>query len=70
MDGYDARLFKKLVKVLGSEEQVQNAMILTGLIAESSNERLSADDNQVVLDIFEELVGCKYETFQRLVETL
>lgn len=70
LDGHDARLFKKLVKVLGSEERAQSAIILTGVMAEPKRERLTPDAEREVVNSFKELVGCEYEAFLKLVENL
>lgn len=70
LDGQDARIFKKLVKALGSEERAQNAMILTGLLAGSPNDKLSYEDKRKVIASFREIVGCDYEAFQNLVGML
>ncbi len=36
LDGHDARIFNLLLYKLGSEERVQNAMILTGLLSQNA----------------------------------
>lgn len=70
LDGQDARLFKNLVKILGSEERAQCAIILTGVMAEAKKDRLTTDAEREVVKNFKELVGCDYVAFQRLVENL
>lgn len=70
LDGHDARLFKRLVKLLGSEERAQNAIILTGALADSPKEGLSQDDAREIFNSFKELVGYDYEEFQKLVGEL
>ena len=70
MDGQDARLFKRLAKILGSEKRAQNAMILIGLLAGSSNEKLSTEDQREIVSSFQEIIGYDYEVFQKLVEML
>lgn len=70
LDGHDARLFKRLVKLLGSEERAQNAIILTGALADSPKETLTSEDTREVLDSFKDLVGFDYEEFQKLVREL
>lgn len=71
-DGADARLFKKLISMLGSEEKVHNAIILTGFIAKQEKREgaSSAARAKRARDSFEELVGISYQEFQRLVSTL
>lgn len=64
MDGYDARVFKRLVKTLGSEEYAQNAILLTGLLSDSPDgTKLSPEDEHGVKASFNELVGLSYEEF-------
>ena len=70
MDGLDARLFKKLVKILGSEQRAQYAIILTGALEDSPRERLSTEDAREIFNSFKELVGYDYEEFQKLVREL
>lgn len=70
MDGQDARFFKKLARVLRSEEKAQYAMIFTGLFARSPREKMSPENEREVMATFKEIVGCDYGAFQKLVETL
>ena len=70
MDGHDARIFRKLAKILGSEERAQNALIIVGLLAGYSNDKLNPEDEHEVVSSFEEVTGYDYVSFQKLVETL
>jgi hypothetical protein len=69
-DGADARLLRKLLSVLGSEERVQNALILTGLLSKLEKKTGTADAVRAkkVRECFEGLVGVSFQEFQRLIE--
>jgi len=72
-DGADARLLKKLVSVLGSEERARNALILTGFLSKlqkKSNDPSSQVRARRARESFEELVGIPFKEFQKILETL
>jgi hypothetical protein len=71
LDGHDARIFKRLMYKLGSEERVQNAMILTGLLSryEERSTRSTRRKAQEIKASFPELVGVSFEEFNKLLET-
>jgi len=71
-DGVDARLMRKLISSLGSEERAQNALILTGLLSklEKKTDAASAARAKRVRERFDELVGIPFQEFQRLTETI
>jgi hypothetical protein len=69
LDGPDARLFKKLLHKLGSEEKVQNAMILTGLLSQKGESRSAISKQEAIRASFLELVGVQYDDFNRLIDT-
>lgn len=70
MDGVDARVYKNLLKKLGSEERLQNAIILSGLLtkANSSSEFSHASVKRIKSG-FNETVGISFEEFTSLVES-
>jgi hypothetical protein len=70
-DGVDARLMRRLISRLGSEERVQNALILTGFISKLEKKSGAANIARAkrVRQNFEELVGVSFQEFQRLTET-
>ncbi len=70
-DGVDARLMRRLISRLGSEERVQNALILTGFISklEKKSGAVNIARAKRVRQNFEELVGVSFQEFQRLTET-
>ena len=69
-DGVDARLMRKLKSHLGSEERVQNALILTGFITKLEKKGGAANATRAkrVRESFEELVGITFQEFQRLTD--
>lgn len=70
LDGLDARVFKHLLSKLGSEERVQNAMILEGLLSqtEAKEIRLGEKQAQEIRKGFPEFVGVSYEDFTKILE--
>jgi len=71
-DGPDARIFRKLVRSLGSEERAQNALILTGAIykLERKGGATSIIRAKRVKDGFRDLVGVTYLEYLKLVDEL
>jgi hypothetical protein len=69
MDGRDARIFKQLLHRLGSEERVQNAMILTGLLSRSDGVGVDKRQADEIKASFPELVGVSFEDFNVILET-
>lgn len=71
-DGVDARLLRKLISALGSEEKAQNALILMGFLSklEKKSGVAYAVRANKVRESFEELVGIPFQEFQRLTESL
>ncbi|MDA4130047.1 MAG: hypothetical protein OK457_04700 [Thaumarchaeota archaeon] len=71
-DGRDARVLKKLISFLGSEENAQNALILTGFLSklEKKGEMAFAARAKVVKESFGELVGVSYQEYYRILGTL
>jgi hypothetical protein len=71
MDGLDARIYKQLLKRLGSEERVQNAIILSGLLSQSrKSKNISETKLRAARSSFRELVGISYEDYGILLESL
>ena len=72
LDGKDARVYRTLVNVLGTEEKAQNAIMLLGLLEKLR--QLTSEEGQIrrskTRDLFPEYVGVSYEQFQRLVEEI
>jgi len=71
-DGVDARLLRKLIAALGSEEKAQNALILMGFLSklEKKSGIASAVRAKRVRESFQDLVGIPFQEFQRLTESL
>jgi hypothetical protein len=72
LDGLDARIFKRLLSKLGTEERVQNAMILTGLLGQKAETGIRSIRKQQVQNIkasFPELVGVSFREFSKLLES-
>ena len=71
-DGVDARLLRKLISSLGSEERVQNALILAGFISklEKKGGTVSTAKARRARESFNDLVGMPFQEFQRLTETV
>lgn len=70
MDGVDARVYKSLLKKLGSEERLQNAIILSGLLAKAnSNSEFSHASLKKIKSGFKEIIAISYEEFTSLVES-
>jgi hypothetical protein len=71
-DGRDARVLRRLIEVLGSEERAQNALILIGFLSrlEKKAGMASATRVKMAKDSFRELVGVSYNDFGRIVESL
>jgi hypothetical protein len=71
-DGEDARLLRKLISRLGSEEKAQNAIILSGFLSKLERKGGPASEARAsrVREKFEEMVGMPYEEFRRLMETI
>ena len=70
-DGLDARLYRAFTEKLGSEERVQNAMILLGLM-KKLKELKNADSSQEVAraeGAFQEYVGISFEKFDKLLQS-
>jgi len=72
LDGSDARIFKQLRDKLGSAERVQNAMILTGLLANrmGKTDLSSKRYNQNIKASFPELVGVSFEDFEKMLKVI
>jgi hypothetical protein len=71
LDGLDARIYKELLKKLGSEERVQNAIILSGLLSKSRrNRKISEAKLRAARSSFRELVGITFEDFAIFLEGL
>ena len=71
LDGRDARIFNQLLFKLGSEERVQNAMILTGLLSQTAETGMQISKRQAneIRANFPELVGVSFEDFNKILET-
>ena len=69
LDGRDARVFNQLLYKLGSEERVQNAMILTGLLSQTAETGISKRQSNEIKSSFPELVGVSFEDFNKMLET-
>jgi hypothetical protein len=71
LDGSDARIFKRLLCKLGSEERVQNAMILTGLLSQTTETGMRINKRQAneTKASFSEFVGVSFEDFNKMLET-
>jgi hypothetical protein len=65
-------VLRRLKEVLGSEEKVQNALILTGFLSklEKKSGSVAAARIKVVKDSFRDLVGVSYQEYCRIVESL
>ncbi|MGI0091202.1 MAG: hypothetical protein ACREBS_05790 [Nitrososphaerales archaeon] len=72
LDGPDARIFAHLSSKLGSEERVQAAMILTGMLEKlkSDKSRVSARKAKKVMDSFPEFTGISLKEFRKLIDAL
>jgi hypothetical protein len=70
-DGSDARVLRKLISNLGSEEKAQTALILTGFLSklEKKGGIDSAMKAKKVKENFKELVGISLPEFLKLTET-
>jgi hypothetical protein len=70
-DGADARVLRKLISVLGSEEKAQTALILIGYL--SKLEKKGGITSEVrarkVKENFKELIGISFPDFLRMAET-
>ncbi len=71
-DGRDARVLRRLKDLLGSDEKVQNALILTGFLSklEKKSGTATAARIKLVKDNFRELVGVSYQEYGRIVDSL
>jgi len=71
LDGRDARIFNQLLFKLGSEERVQNAMILTGLLSQTAETGMQVSKRQAnkIRASFPQLVGVSFEDFNKILET-
>ena len=71
LDGRDARIFNHLLSKLGSEERVQNAMILTGLLSQTAETGMQISKRQAneIRASFPDLVGVSFEDFNKILET-
>ena len=69
-DGLDARIIRKLIAALGSEERAQNSLILLGAIAklQKNGNVSSVARAKKVKESFRELVGLTYNEYNRLLE--
>jgi hypothetical protein len=72
MDGRDARIFKQLLYKLGSEERVQNAMILTGLLSQTmeASTKLGKQQASEIKASFPDLVGMSFEDFNKILDAI
>ncbi|HXQ91405.1 MAG TPA: hypothetical protein VN739_00255 [Nitrososphaerales archaeon] len=70
-DGSDARVLRKLIFSLGSEEKAQTALILTGFLSklEQKGGIASAVRARKVKENFKELVGISFPEFLMMTET-
>lgn len=69
LDGPDARLFKALRSKLGSDQAVQNALILEGMLCKlegSANVRKLEE----IKTSFADIVGLSYPDFQKIVYSI
>lgn len=69
LDGPDARVFKALRSKLGSDQAVQNAMILEGMLRKlqgSANVRKLEE----IKTSFADIVGVSYSDFQKIVYSI
>jgi len=71
-DGHDGRVLKSLISLLGSEENAQNALILTGFLSkiEKKGGSAFAARAKLVKESFRELVGVSYQEYGRILEAL
>ena len=69
LDGQDARVFKLLKEKLGSEESVQNAIILEGVIRKLSREGRRVETKRIER-MFPSLVGISYAKVQKIVTSM
>jgi hypothetical protein len=69
LDGPDARLFKALLEKLGSEDKVQSALILLGLLSklEDAEGAVSSEKTETAKDLFLEYAGVTYEQFLNII---
>ncbi len=70
-DGSDARVLRKLISNLGSEERAQTALILTGFLSklERKGGIAYAMRAKKVKENFKELVGVSYSEFLKITES-
>ena len=70
MDGLDARVYTSLLKKLGSEKRLQNAIILSGLLAKvNSSSEFGQANSRRIKSGFRKIVGISYDEFNSLVES-
>jgi len=69
-DGSDARVLRKLISNLGSEEKAQIALILTGFLSKMERRGGFASSMKArkVKESFKNLVGISYTEFLRMIE--
>ena len=72
MDGPDARIFKQLLYELGSEQRVQNAIILYGLLAHIGDGRARGSKTRAseIRASFPKVVGVSYDEFRHILESI
>ena len=72
LDGADSRVFKQLLSKLGSEDRVQNAMILSGLLSRTGNvsRKISKNREREIKASFPELVGMPFEDFEKMLDAI
>jgi len=70
-DGSDARVLRKLISNLGSEEKAQTALILTGFLSKLEKKGGVASSMRAtkVKENFEELVGISFQEFLKMIES-
>lgn len=70
LDGLDARIFRKLLSALQSEEKVQNAIILCGLLqAVKEMDAPPANLSEAEIEAsFSEFVGITFSEFVAILE--
>jgi hypothetical protein len=70
-DGSDARVLRKLISSLGSEEKVQTALILAGYLSklEKKGGFTSVARARKVEENFKELIGISFPEFLKMAET-
>ena len=69
LDGSDARLFKALRARLGSDEKVQNALILTGIL-HVLDKSLNRNEIGRIRNGFRKIVGMTYPEFEEFVDSI